>query len=84
MNAMRDDTELESMPTEAHKQAFEKTLEERVRQGYQVESRGDTDAVLTIGRRRRWFGLFGGEGARFALTVGEDGRTKSRRVDAPA
>jgi hypothetical protein len=67
---------------EMRRQALERTLEERIAQGYQVESRSETEAVLTIGRRPRWFGLVRGEGARFALSVDDEGRTKSRRIDA--
>lgn len=56
-----------------------RTLAAKVAQGYQVESRSDTQAVLRMGARRRWFGLVAGAMSTYDIAVDERGRTSSRR-----
>lgn len=73
-----------SAPTAAQrKQGLADMLEGKVEQGYTIEDRGDTEAVLmTRGRRRRsWFGLSrrGGE-LRQSISIGEDGGTIRRKL----
>jgi hypothetical protein len=50
-------------------------LEVKLGQGYLIESQCDTEAVLFIRGRRRWFGLFAGsgEGVRQIISVDEQG-----------
>jgi hypothetical protein len=61
------------------KQELARTLEAKVAQGYQVESRTDTHAVLRMGARRRWFGVLPGTMSTYDIAVDERGHTSSRR-----
>lgn len=56
-----------------------RTLDAKVAQGYRIESRDDTAAVLRMGARRRWFGLFSGALFTYDIRVDEYGHTSSRR-----
>jgi hypothetical protein len=61
------------------KQELARTLDAKVAQGYRIESQSDTGAVLRMGTRRRWFGLFGGTNLTYDIAVSEHGQTSSRR-----
>jgi len=64
------------------KQKFAQMLKAKVDQGYEVESQGDTEAVLFIRGRRTWFGLFAGHGAgtRQLISVDDEGAVKTRKL----
>jgi hypothetical protein len=51
----------------------------KVAQGYRIESESDTQAVLRMGTRRRWFGLFSGTKLTYDIAVDERGHASSRR-----
>jgi hypothetical protein len=61
------------------KQVLARTLEAKVAQGYRIESQSDTGAVLRMGTRRRWFGVFGGTTMTYDIAVDERGHSSSRR-----
>ena len=61
------------------KQELTRMLQAKVAQGYRIESATGTEAVLQMGARRRWFGLFGGTKMTYDVAVDEDGRSSSRR-----
>ena len=61
------------------RQQLARTLQAKVAQGYRVESQGDTNAVLRMGSRRRWFGIFSGTQQTYDIKVDETGHTSSRR-----
>jgi hypothetical protein len=54
-------------------------LEQKDAQGYRIESQTETAAVLTMGTRRLWFGLFSGTLLKYDLAVDEHGHANSRR-----
>lgn len=56
-----------------------RTLQAKIAQGYRVESQTDTQAVLRMGTRRRWFGVFSGTQLTYDINVDEYGHTSSRR-----
>jgi hypothetical protein len=66
--------------TGERKQELARTLEGKLAQGYRIESRDETSAVLSIKGRSRWFGLAHGAGARYEVTIDERGRASSRRL----
>jgi hypothetical protein len=61
------------------KHELARILGEKDAQGYRIESQTDTAAVLTMGTRRHWFGLFSGSTLTYDLAVDEQGRSSSRR-----
>jgi hypothetical protein len=61
------------------KQELARTLEAKLAQGYRIESQSDTRAVLQMGKRRRWFGLFSGVKLTYDIAVDEHGHASSRR-----
>ena len=61
------------------KQELARTVDAKVAQGYRLESRSDTRAVLEMGKRRRWFGLFSGAKLTYDIAVDESGHASSRR-----
>jgi hypothetical protein len=68
-------------PTDdARKQELERTLQAKVAQGFTIESQTDTEAVLVMKGRRRWFGLTNTPSVRYEVTVDEAGRAASRRL----
>ncbi len=77
-----------SVPTlvDTTKQKLAEMLEVKLGQGYRIESQGDTEAVLFIQGRRRWFGLFAGsgEGVREIISVDEQGTAKTRKLSPSA
>jgi hypothetical protein len=66
---------------DTRKQKLAQMLDVKLEQGYRVESRGETEAVLYTQGRRSLFGLFGtGEGARQMISVDEQGTESTRRL----
>lgn len=65
---------------DARKQELARTLEQKVEQGFAIESESDTQAVLVMKGRRRWFGLANAPSVRYEVTVDERGRATSRRL----
>lgn len=65
-------------------QEIERTLDEKRAQGYRVEAHNDTEAVLLIRGRRRFFNRLRGDDLRYRLTFDERGHASSRRVEAAA
>lgn len=67
---------------EQRKERLAETLLKKIEQGYEVESQGDTDAVLvTKGRPRRWFGLIeGGQPTRQSITIDGQGSASMRSL----
>ena len=63
------------------KQELARTLEAKRAQGYRIESQSDTRAVLRLGKRRRWFGIFKGQQLTYDIVVDERGHATSRRRD---
>jgi hypothetical protein len=61
------------------RQELARTLQAKVAQGYRVESQTDTQAVLRMGTRRRWFRVFGGTQLTYDVKIDEYGHTSSRR-----
>ena len=59
---------------------LERTLQEKRAQGYRIESHDDTQAVLLIRGRRRFFNLRHGDDLRYRLTFDEHGRASSRAI----
>jgi hypothetical protein len=63
------------------KELLNATLQQKIGQGYQIESQTDTTAVLVTKGRRRWFGVFGSAAeTRQGTSIDEHGRTKTRRL----
>jgi hypothetical protein len=65
----------------ARNEKLERTLEGKRAQGYRIESRDDTQAVLLMRSRRRFLNLRRGEDVRYLLSFDEHGHAKSRRID---
>jgi hypothetical protein len=61
-------------------QKLERTLEGKREQGYLIESHNDTQAVLLMRDRRRFFNLFRGNHVRYLLTFDEHGHASSRTI----
>lgn len=61
-------------------QKLERTLLGKREQGYRIESHDDTQAVLLMRGRRRFFNLLRGADERYKLTFDEDGHASSRTV----
>lgn len=64
----------------AGKQELARTLEEKREQGFTIESETDSQAVVVMKGRRRWFGLANSPSVRYEVTVDEGGRATSRRL----
>jgi hypothetical protein len=62
-------------------QKLERTLDQKRKQGYQVESHNDTEAVLSMKGRRRFFNLFRGHVGRYLLSFDEQGHARSRSIE---
>jgi hypothetical protein len=68
--------ELEAIAPELRKKTFADLLAAKVDQGYEVESQGDTEAVIvTRGRRRRFHAQVAGKRQR--ISIDEQGRMRS-------
>ena len=65
-------------------QELERTLQAKRAQGYRVESQDDTQAVLSIRGRRRFFNLRSGDDVRYRLSFDEQGHATSRRIELEA
>jgi hypothetical protein len=61
-------------------QELERTLETRREQGYRIESHDDTEAVLLMRGRRRFFNLVRGVEERYRLTFDERGHASNRAI----
>jgi hypothetical protein len=61
-------------------QEIERTLQQKRTQGYRIESHNDTQAVLLIRGRRRFFNLVHGDDLRYRLTFDEHGHASSRAI----
>jgi hypothetical protein len=61
-------------------QELERTLQEKRAQGYRIESHNDTEAVLSMKGRRRFFNLLRGDDLRYRLTFDEHGHASSRAI----
>jgi hypothetical protein len=59
-------------------QEIERTLKTKSEQGYRIESQDETQAVLVMRGRRRFFNLVRGEDERYRLTFDEHGHASSR------
>ena len=79
--ALLSDRPAESVRASAgeRKQELARTLQAKLAQGYRIESRSDTRAVLHMGARRRWLGLFRGRTMTYDIVVDERGHASSRR-----
>ena len=62
-------------------QEVERTLDAKRAQGYRIESHNDTEAVLSMRGRGRFFNLFHGDEVRYVLSLDEEGHGRSRRVE---
>lgn len=62
-------------------QKLERTLDGKREQGYVIESQNDTEAVLSMRGRRRFFNLRHGNEERYLLSFDEQGRARSRRIE---
>lgn len=65
-------------------QEIERTLDQKRAQGYRIEAHNDTEAVLLMKGRRRFFNLLGGGEERYRLTFDEQGHATSRNVEVAA
>ena len=73
----------ESITLEQRKQRLSELVAERVDQGYTIESQNDTEAVLAMQGRSRWFGLRGrAPSARLSISIDEHGRVSRRKGTA--
>ena len=61
-------------------QELERTLESKREQGYRIESHDDTEAVLLMRGRRRFFNLVRGAEERYRLTFDDRGHASSRTI----
>ena len=61
-------------------QEIERTLQGKRAQGYRIESQNDTEAVLLIKGRRRFFNLRHGDDLRYRLSFDEHGHASSRTI----
>ena len=71
-------------PVVTRRQKFAEMLETKLEQGYEIESQGETEAVLFTRGRRSWLGLFAGTGpsARQLISVDEQGAAKTRKLSS--
>jgi hypothetical protein len=58
---------------------LEQVLAQKLEQGYQVESRGETDAIIVGKGRARWFGLSHEAGSRQRVSVDDQGIATMRK-----
>ena len=67
---------------DTRKQKFVRMLEAKLEQGYEIESQGDTEAVLFTRGRRSRFRLLArrGPGARHLISVDDHGAAKTRKL----
>jgi hypothetical protein len=66
--------------SDARKQGLARTLQRKRSEGFEIESQTDTQAVLVMKGRRRWFGLTNAASVRYEVTVDEAGSATSRRL----
>ena len=65
----------------SRKQELERTLHGKRAQGYRIESHDDTQAVLLMRSRRRFFNLLRGHDVRYRLSFDELGHASSRMIE---
>jgi hypothetical protein len=65
-------------------QELEQTLRGKRAQGYRIESQGDTQAVLLMRSRRRFFNLLRGHDMRYLVSFDAKGHATSRRIELAA
>ena len=66
-------------PTDPNEALFTRELGAKLEQGYHLESRNGTDAVIFTKGRRKWFGLVAAEpGRRRRISLNADGGLKTR------
>jgi mRNA-degrading endonuclease HigB of HigAB toxin-antitoxin module len=76
------ETALDTIEPELRKARFAKLLATKVEQGYDVESQGETDAVIaTRGRRRRFHSQVVGKRQR--ISIDEQGNTTTHGLETP-
>jgi len=64
---------------ESREELFARALEAKLEQGYHLESRNTTDAVIFCKGRRKWFGLVAGiPGRRRRISLNADGGAQTR------
>ncbi len=68
-------------PLGRRKQALDRFLEERVAQGFTIETRTDTHAIVAR-RRRRFWGLLRQDDDRYVVEVDEDARVTMSTAEA--
>jgi hypothetical protein len=61
---------------------LDRTLAGKRAQGYRIESQDDTQAVLVMRSRRRFFNLLRGHDVRYRLSFDEQGHASSRRIES--
>ena len=66
--------------SDARRERLTQAVQEKLEQGFAVESESDTQAVLIVKGRRRWFGLQNAPSVRYEVTVDEGGHPRSRRL----
>lgn len=69
---------------QSRKQELERTLQGKRAQGYRIESHNDSEAVLSVRGRRRFFSLRRGDEVRYRLSFDELGHSSSRRIESEA
>jgi hypothetical protein len=73
-------TKLDGIDPELRKTKFAGMLAAKVEQGYEIESQGETEAVVvTRGRRRRFHAAI--DGKRQRISIDEQGRPRSHGLD---
>jgi len=65
---------------DVRKKVFAETLERKLKQGYDIESRSDYRAVLVMKGHRRRFGLSLGKPVRTEIWITEEGEPRSRSL----
>jgi hypothetical protein len=68
----------------SREQELERTLDAKRAQGYRIESHSDTEALISIRGRRRFFNLRRGDDERYRLTFDSQGNASSRKIESVA
>ena len=62
-------------------QKLERALDAKRAQGYRIESHDDTEAVLMVRGRRRFFNLLRGDEVHYRLSFDDQGHATSRKIE---